>query len=610
MSSATAFPNHASPEKLLRASFRQGKHDALIAYLESSPVVPPNWFAESLRPGLILVSNKKKTVSDVTPTMALLLKYAAKRNSAQPFFGEKTPYHVVCLGEDDPHEILVWMIKELGLPLINAQDDLGRTALMCAVQNAHIKCVEELIANGADVNLMMSGERVVTPLQRYKYRLLFSKKPTIMVSPLIDSISLLHPTSLCSSNVMMEIFDLLLERGADINTRCPEYKRTPLMHAAIVDNVYCVKKLIEKGADIFETDLYDYTTWMLASNKGSVNVLKWLIEDNGLDKDSVDKKGCSVLCWAVRGMNIDAVRYLLSLGVSTAKYTPQEKVQPCLHCARKLPYVHVGDYNLHPCMEAITSNKVDMIKLLEEHGCQLYKHLYALSYAVRTNSVEVVKYFLSKYRYQLNSEYMGGELRWNPHTTLLAEGCQTKFVKVVKLLLEQGADPNVNNSVKTCSSAINVAIFKRHVEVIARFIRGGVYVNAKSFYPGIGAVLPFEAAVWHHHSYAAQMLLVSGSSFGVFSLPKEHKCKVDVAPDLQELLEEWDVQKNNVLPLQQRCRMVILNHLSPQADQKIKELPLPQLLIKYLSIPELDDIIEASKSKPQTVWQRKRYRVR
>ena len=263
-------------------------------------------------------------------------------------------------------------------------------------------------------------------------------------------------------------------------------------------------------------------------------------------------------------------------------------------------------------MEAIASNKVDMVKLFEEHGCQLYKHHYALSYAVSINSVEVMKYLLSKYtsRYQLNSEYMGGELRWNPHTTLLAEGCQGWYVKVVKLLLEQGADPNVNNSVKTCSGAINVAIFKRHVDVIARFIRGGVYVNAKSFYPGIGAVLPFEAAVWHHHSYAAQMLLVSGSSFGVFSLPKEHKCKVDVTSDLQELLEEWNVQKNNVLPLQQRCRMMILNHLSPQADKKIKGFPLPPLLIKYLSIPELDDIIEASDSKPQTVWQQKPYRVR
>ena len=463
LSSATAVSNHANPDKLLWASYRQGKHDALIAFLESNPVVPLNWYAESLRPGLMLVSSREKTISDVTSTMALLLKYAAKRNSAQPFCGEKTPYQVVCLGKYDHHEILMWVIKELGLALINAQDDLGRTALMCAVQNAHIKCVEVLIDNGADVNLMMNGERVVAQSQRWKYQLSLAKKPTFMVSPLIDSINLLHPTSLCSSNVMMEIFDLLLKSGADVNTRCHKHKKTPLMYAASVDNVYCVKKLIEKGVDIFDTDLFDYTTWMFASNRGSVKVLKWLIEENGFDKDCVDQKGCSVLCWAVRGVNFDAVRYLLCLGVSTTKHTPQETVEPCLHCATNLPYVNVRDYNLHPCIEAITSNNVDIIKLFEKHGCQLYKHLYALSFAVRTNRLEVVKYLLSKYNYSLNSEYMGGELRWNPHTTLLAEGCQTKYVKAVqllKLLLEHGADPNTNNSAKTCSSAINVAIFR------------------------------------------------------------------------------------------------------------------------------------------------------
>ena len=171
---------------------------------------------------------------------------------------------------------------------------------------------------------------------------------------------------------------------------------------------------------------------------------------------------------------------------------------------------------------------------------------------------------------------------------------------MVKLLLEHGADPNIKHG--QCVSAINVAIYERHVEFIARFIRGGVNVNAKFLHRGIGVVLPIDVAVWHDHIYAAQLLVVSGSSFGKFSWPKEHKCKADIAPDVQELLEEWDVCTNNFLPLKQRCRMVILNHLSPQADEKIKELPLPPLLIKYLSIPELDDIIEASKSNPQTDW--------
>ena len=71
--------------------------------------------------------------------------------------------------------------------------------------------------------------------------------------------------------------------------------------------------------------------------------------------------------------------------------------------------------------------------------------------------------------------------------------------------------------------------------------------------------------------------------------------------EMQEILMKWNVHKNNVLPLKQRCRMVILNHLCPQGYKKITELPLPRQLIKYLSIPELDDSVETFKCKPLNV---------
>ena len=591
---APAVLNDVNANKLLHASYRQGKHDAFTAYLESSPTVQPLWFNNSLCKGLTLVSNKKRTLSDVLPTLTILLQYGAKWTSAQSFYCGRTPYHVVCLSNDDHLEILKLVIKELGLALLNAQDELRRTALMCAVQRANITCVKELIANGADVNLMSDRLGDFSSYHSGKYRLRFLKKSTKMVSPLIDSINLMHPESVCSSNIRMDIFDLLLDSGVDVNQRCSEYRQTPLEYAAILDNVHCVKNLIKKGAD-----KHDHTTWTVAARDGRVNVLKWLIEDDGLDKNSIDKKGYSILLWAVRSRNIKAARYLLNIGASTTTHTPQELVEPCEYCGTDLPFVNDRECILHPLLKAIESKQLDMVKMFDEYGCQLYKQLYALSYAVRTNSVDVMKYLLSNYKYPLNNEYTVRQPSWNPHNTLLTEGCQTKSGEIVKLLLEHGADPNKNNCVKTCSSAIHVAIQQRHVEIIACFIRGGVNVNAKSFYPAIGAVLPFEAAVWHNHIYAAEMLLVYGSSCGVFNLNKKHKCKVDVAPDIQELLEEWNVYKNNVLPLQQRCRMVILNHLSPQADKKIPELPLPPLLIRYLNIPELDDVMETSKKNPR-----------
>ena len=85
--------------------------------------------------------------------------------------------------------------------------------LKLAVQNANIECVEKLIANGADV-YYISRRR----LPEHKDGGIKEVKWSKMVTPLIHSIFLLHPKSPQPSNVMMDIFNLLLKSGADVNT--------------------------------------------------------------------------------------------------------------------------------------------------------------------------------------------------------------------------------------------------------------------------------------------------------------------------------------------------------------------------------------------------------
>ena len=87
------------------------------------------------------------------------------------------------------------------------------------------------------------------------------------------------------------------------------------------------------------------------------------------------------------------------------------------------------------------------------------------------------------------------------------------------------------------------------------------------------------------------MLLLSGCSCGVFSFGN-NKYKDDLKPSIKDLMKKWNVHENNVIPLKMQCRRAILIHLAPPADKKINELPLPPCLTTYLSIPELDDILE------------------
>ena len=161
---------------------------------------------------------------------------------------------------------------------------------------------------------------------------------------------------------------------------------------------------------------------------------------------------------------------------------------------------------------------------------------------------------------------------------------------MVHLLLDHGADPNV----KICDkkSLINKAMDYGHIGVVARIIRNGGDVTNRFPYC-LSNMLPFEGFVLDGNVHAAEMLLVVGCSCGMFSLPTyDSEIAAYVDPKLRNLMKKWHVHKNNVTPLRMQCRRAILSQLCPQAEKKIKSLPLPPSLIRYLNIPELDDIVE------------------
>ena len=582
--------NHYKTQTLLYASFIHGKHDAFKEHVEKNPE-HQNLYG-SLKRGIELVISRRRTMSDVAPTLIILLQNGAKlAHDHLIMSGDMTPYHVICRSTGDHQELLELMIKELGRSSVNAKDDYGCTALMYAVWNANIKCVKCLIAHGADVNLINDQPKV-------------SHTTRGVTGPLIDSIKLLNPNSFYSYNTMMGIFYALLDSGADVNKPC--FDRVPIMYAAAMGDVNCVKKLIQKGAQVNYTDKIGHTVWTLAARAGSVDLLKCLIEDNGIDKNSTDEKGLSILYWAVHSRNIEAVRYLLKQGVTMTSFVPQEYMEECRKCGENIAcyYLDAPQMKSDPYMFAIRCDMSDIVKLMDEYGCELGKSTEILSYAIRKDSVDVVNYLLCNYKYPLNYGYTENynDYRFDPgHQTFLIKACKSSSVEMVSLLLEHSADPNKKCCVEESPSIINVAIYCRHVDVLACFIRGGVNVNITSYYPDmcltadldeIGVVLPFAAAVYDNHIYAAEMLLVYGCSRGVYGWNNTHTFKGHIEDEMQELLKEWNVHKNNVLPLKQRCRMVILNHLCPQADKKITKLSLPPQIIKYLSIPELDDILE------------------
>ena len=558
-------------------------HTALAEHLVNNQMLQSD-LDRCLLHGLRIVHRKEREFSHVAPALTLLLQSGAKWNIDILLDNQKTPYHIICESPGDHHQLLDLMIQCSQRTIIDAQDWTGRTALMQAVQNANINCLKCLIANGADIYILNDN-------YQYIVRGLLPQKS----SALIEAIMMMHSDCHFTS-VNKEIFDVLLDKSSF------DCCMSLFTVAANFGSDYCIRKLIEKGAHPNFIDPYQQYLWPKIASRGNVELLKWLF-NHDIDKDIIDENGVSLLYYVVTSDNIEAVRYLLDLGVNIPTYTPEVRKTQCEQCKENVLIVNKDHYwlNQDPFMRSICYNQLEMIKLLDEYGSQTCKSFNALKFAVMYHRVEVVSYLLNKYTYPLNMEYIRYvKTDSNPSGTkqgytLLTEPnlsgfTQLKSLQIIKLLLDYGADPAKTMCTARSANAIMAAINHRNLNVMAHYIRSGVDINFRSHDYVHKNVLPFESSILRGYHDVAEMLLNSGCSCGVFSLDDNHKFKSNLKPEVVNLMKEWKVQENNVKPLKQRCRCVILNHLSPRADLKIKNLPLPGCLIKFLNIPGLDVI--------------------
>ena len=546
-------------------------HKTLEEHLTINPVQQSDLDRCLLR-GLRIVQRKEKELSHIAQALKLILQSGAKWNSDVLLDLQKTPYHIICDSPGDHHELLDLIIESSQRATINILDFFSETALVYAVHNENINCVKCLITNGADV---YTG-----------YRSSINRSQDVMdlFPPIMDTIWMLTNPSRQSYEILSDIFDLLVSVAVDQNKDCFKSCTNYLLIALFGGNINCIKKLINTGIPLDIIVNERSYVWEFVADKGNKELLKCMF-NRGIDKDSVDLNGCSILAHVVLSGNIEAVRYLLDIGVTIPELETQ-----CDQCKENRLIIDDDNKpNFHdPCMLAICDNNVEIVKLLDEYGSKCCKLFSALRCAVTLGSVDVISFLLSKYMYPLNIEYIIIKDSSESIFTLLSEPSSMRTAQITKLLLDHGADPDKPMCASTSANAMMTAIQCGHLEVIAQYMRFGVNINFRSWTCTYGRVLPFEASVLHDRHYVSVMFLISGCSRGMFSI---RKLKANPKPKLEKLMKEWHVYDNDVTPLKLRCRSVILNELSPRADMKVKKLPLPPCLLKFLGIPELHKIV-------------------
>ena len=545
---------------LLERCILNADYDALQEHLENNQT-EQSILDRCLMLAFQIVQRKEPRIERIAPAFQLLWQFGAKWSSDSFLEHQMTPYHLICQKAGDHCELLNLLIRSSERLLLHAEDYNNHTPLMYAVINANINCLRSLITHGAEV---------IT--DKHKRDLI------------ILAMDMLHENSKQCPIIMHGIFDLLIDNGADVNLA--------LSQAISLGRVECIKKLIVKGANLDYDDGY---VWRMTAGYG-VDMLDCLF-DRGIDKDVTDKHGRSLLWWATNKGTVDGVRYLLDQGVKVPTYVSKTSHKECKNCGVELLVLDAKQQTQDTSMEAICRDKVDVVQLFEEYVSESFEQFNPFRLAVLFDSVTVMEYLHKKYKHPLNINYGVSKIQSNyKHCTLLKEACYGKSIKSVQYLLEHGADLNTDDR---CSSALIEAIQERQIELIALFICNGVDINFRSYDYTYGFVLPFEAAVLYDSRlklageiYSVEMLLVSGCTSGVFNFEQDHKFKNNVRIEFKNLMMKWNVHENNVKPLKQQCRRLILKHLSPRASKMIEKLPLPQCLIKYLSIPELDDIVD------------------
>ena len=543
----------------------------LESQLESNPASQET-LDECLLIGLRSIPTQSQHHVHGLAAVELLLKLGAKWDGSTLFQMDRTPYHIIMQCSSDHHRLLNSMINCFGGKSLNVQDSSGCTAVMYAVHNRNIECLRCLIAHGADLNLGSD-----------------------MTTPLIDAIRT-HASS--PAPITRDILNLLLESGVDVNQPC-QIGRSPIEYAMDNNSLYCVKKLVQNGAQL---DLIPL--WFLAASKKNIEMLGYLL-DRGTDINCTDSAGRNVLCHAVCIGDIKLTQYLLEAGVTiTTSVKQQYDLRPWSEYF-SYTYFQQNVAQLDPCMQAVSWEMLDVVQLLGNYEQRPFQSIEALRCAVLKNSFKMANYLLSKYEYPLNIEYPlnNGFNSFKAYHTIVTEAGKRRQLEMVSLLMEHGAEPAKQSDHKQYQSAFLIAIENGCIELVAHFIRSGVNLDCRLHNEYHGAVLPFEYAVIKDKKQTAEMLLHGGSSCGMFTLvdnistdisyPQRcHMFQRYVSPELQKLMREWDVHENNVQPLQLLCRKSILKQLCPRTIKKITELPLPARIIRYLSFRNFDDIID------------------
>jgi ankyrin repeat protein len=395
----------------------------------------------------------------------------------------KHPQHVNAVGGKYKFPLLAALvgkhIKVAGILLnhganVDVRGLRERTPLHEAIANVGI--VQSLLNKGADVNCQQDDLRTPLHLAAYYNEL---KVAQVLVEHKADVDSqdnkgktplhlLLEDTGRDDDDIV-DLARLLLEHTTDVNIRTTE-EWTLLHSAAFRGRLEIVRMLLDRGANPNAENKWNATPLHLVSRgkynsqERGVGIARLLLE-RGVDVNASSKSLVTPLHWVASNGRLGIARVLLDHGASPNAQT--EKGETALHIVSGCEY----DSEEHG---------VGIARLLLEHGVDIHTpmkkgHNTAFHLAAWNGRLEIVQLLLD-HGANPNVENDDGSIPLH----LVSGGnynynLQERGVGIARLLMERGTD--VNAQMKNMSTPLHAAAFKGRLEITRLLLSHGANPN-------------------------------------------------------------------------------------------------------------------------------------